>query len=183
MASQQQKPTLQSHQTPGNVSVYLNNIYKPNTRLYKSTGQTAVGFYGDWALTYFLFHHAELNMWVIGEGEEALTSLSSEKILVRSGVSGSRVIPLAGFEQWTWENILPYCMDMGGDNFCKYEGYKPDETSRTLTHKNYPFSENMDGKMVTQFTYKGETYMRSAKERTLREHSSMPPSLGLLHVH
>ena len=103
-------------------------------------------------------------MWVIGEGEAALTSLSSEKILVQSGVSGSRVIPLASSEQWTWENILPYCMDMGGDNFCKYEGYKPDETSRTLTHKNYPFSENMDGKMVTQFTYKGETYEVSQRK-------------------
>jgi hypothetical protein len=136
----------------------------PNTRLYKSTGQTAVGSYGDWALTYFMFHHVQLNMWVIGEGEDALTSLSSEKILVQSGVSGSRVIPLAGFEQWTWENILPYCMDMDGDNFCKYEGYKPDETSRTLTHKNYPFSENMDGKMVTQFTYKGETYEVSQRK-------------------
>merc|ERR1711934_831785 len=136
----------------------------PNTRLYKSTGQTAVGSYGDFALTYFMFHHRELNMWVIGEGEDALTSLGSEKIKVQSGVSGSSVVPLGGYEQWTWEKILPYCMDMDGDNFCKYEGYKPDETSRTLTHKNYPFSENMDGPMVTQFTYKGETYEVSQRK-------------------
>ena len=105
-------------------------------------------------------------MWVIGEGEDALTSLGSEKILVQSGVSAPSVIPLTGYEQWTWEKILPYCMDMGddNDNFCKYEGYKPDETSRSLTHKSYPFAENMDGKMVTQFTYKGETYEVSQRK-------------------
>ena len=131
----------------------------PNTRLYKSTGQTAVGSYGDWALTYYTFHHRELNMWVIAEGEDALTSLGSEKVLAHSGVSGSRLIPLTGYQQWTWEKILPYCMDMGGDNFCKYEWYTPDETSRSLMHKSYyPFSEIMDGTMVSQFTYKGETF-------------------------
>ena len=136
----------------------------PDTRLYKSTGQTAIGSYRDWANTYYMFHHRELNMWVIGEGEDALTSLGSEKIVVQSGVSGSRVIPLTGYQQWTWEKILPYCMDMDGDNFCKYDWYEPDETSRSLTHKSYPFSENMDGKMVTQFTYKGETYEVSQRK-------------------
>ena len=130
----------------------------PNTRLYKSTGQTAVGTWGDWATTYYMFHHRELNMWVIGEGEDALTSLGSEKVLKQSGVSGSSVVPMTGYEQWTWDELLPYCMDMNSDNFCKYDGYKPDETSRSLMHKSYPFSENEDGKIVSQFTYKGEVY-------------------------
>jgi len=131
----------------------------PNTRLYKSTGQTAVGAYRDFANTFYLFHHRELNMWVIAEGEDALTSLGSEKIVAQSGVSGSSVIPMTGYKQWTWDQILPYCMDMdGSNNFCIYEGYKPDETSRSLMHKSYPFSEIEDGKIVSQFTYKGETY-------------------------
>jgi len=129
-----------------------------NTRLYKSTGQTAVGADKDFALTFYLFHHRELNMWVIAEGEDALRSVGSEKIVVQSGVSGSSVIPSTGYEQWTWEKILPYCMDMDSDNLCKYEGYKPDEASRSLMHKSYPFSEGEDGKIVSQFTYKGETY-------------------------
>ena len=130
----------------------------PNTRLYKSTGQTSVGASGDFALTYFMFHHRELNMWVIGEGEDALTSLGSEKIKVQSGVSGSSVVPVGGWEQWTYEQLLPYCMDMDSDNFCQYEGYAPDETSRSLMHESYPFSGIEDGKIVSQFTYKGETY-------------------------
>merc|ERR1719341_976890 len=49
-------------------------------------------------------------------------------------------------------------MDMGSDNFCKYECYKPDEATRSLMHKSYPFSQTEDGKIVSQFTYKGETY-------------------------
>merc|ERR550517_582222 len=47
---------------------------------------------------------------------------------------------------------------MDSDNFCQYEGYAPDETSRSLMHESYPFSGNEDGKIVSQFTYKGETY-------------------------
>merc|ERR1712107_977676 len=100
-----------------------------------------------------MFHHRELNMWVIAEGEDSLTSLGSEKIVARSGVSGLSVIPTGGYEQWTWEQILPYCMDMN-ENKCKYDWYKPDETSRSLMHKSFPFSEKEDGTMVTQFTYK-----------------------------
>merc|ERR1712121_565478 len=66
---------------------------------------------------------------------------------------------MGGYKQWSWDQILPFCMDMdGSDNFCIYEGYKPDETSRSLMHKSYPFSEIEDGKIVSQFTYKGETY-------------------------
>ena len=137
----------------------------PNTRLYKSTGQEAVGARGDWTLTYYMFHHHELNMWVIAEGEDSLTSLGSEKIVARSGVSGPSVIPTGGYEQWTWEQILPYCMDMN-ENKCKYDWYKPDETSRSLMHKSYPFSEKEDGTMVTQFTYKGEMYEVSQRTDT-----------------
>ena len=63
-------------------------------------------------------------------------------------------------------------MDMDS-NLCKYRGYKPEETSQSLMHKSYLFSENEEEQIVSQFTYKGET-SRSAKEWTLREHSSMP---------
>jgi len=148
----------------------------PKTRLYKSTGQTAMGTWGDWSLTYYMFHHRELNMWVIAEGEDALTSLGSEKILAQSGVSGSSVIPLTDYEQWTWEEIYPYCMDMNS-NKCKYEGYKPDATSRSLMHKSYPFSENEDGQVVTQFTYKGETY--EVSQRTDSEGALIYATRGL----
>ena len=137
----------------------------PNTRLYKSTGQEAVGARGDWTLTYYMFHHRELKMWVIAEGEDSLTSLGSEKIVARSGVSGPSVIPTGGYEQWTWEQILPYCMDMN-ENKCKYDWYKPDETSRSLMHKSFPFSEKEDGTMVTQFTYKCEMYEVSQRTDT-----------------
>merc|ERR1712037_100506 len=121
------------------------------------------------ALTYYLFHHRELNMWVIAEGEGALTSLGSEKIVVQSGVSGSSVIPSTGYEQWTWEKILPYCMDMDSDNFCKYEGYKPDEAFRSLMHKSYPFSEgeDEDGRQVT------------AAAPAIYAHMGIPASSGL----
>jgi len=152
----------------------------PNTRLYKSTGQTAMGTWGDWALTYYMFHHRELNMWVIAEGEDALTSLGSEKILAQSGLSGSSVIPMTEngiySVQWTWEDIYPYCMDMNS-NKCKYDGYKPDETSRSLMHKSYPFSENEDGQVVTQFTYKGETY--EVSQRTDSEGALIYATRGL----
>ena len=45
----------------------------PNTRLYKSTGQTAAGAHSqeDWALTYYMFHHRRLQMWVIAKGDKA----------------------------------------------------------------------------------------------------------------
>merc|ERR1712222_116433 len=33
----------------------------PKTRLYKSTGQTAIGTWGDWALTYYMFSFSEEN--------------------------------------------------------------------------------------------------------------------------
>ena len=152
----------------------------PNTRLYKSTGQTAIGTWGDWALTYYMFHHRELNMWVIAEGEDALTSLGSEKILAQSGLSGSSVIPMTEngiySVQWTWEDIYPYCMDMNS-NKCKYDGYKPDETSRSLMHKSYPFSENEDGQVVTQFMYKGETY--EVSQRTDSEGALIYATRGL----
>ena len=52
----------------------------PNTRLYKGTAATTIGASAkdEWAATYYMFHHKELKMWVIGDGEEILTTLRSE---------------------------------------------------------------------------------------------------------
>ena len=135
-------PALESH-----IAV------SPNTKLYKSTGQSAVGATGDWASTYYLFHHVQLNMWVIGKGEDALTNLWSLNVLAESGNSGSFVVPAEEGHQWTWEGISPICFD---DNKCSLS--LPDQTSRSLMHQSYPFSEKRDGRIVTQFTYKGDTY-------------------------
>jgi len=97
-------------------------------------------------------------MWVIGVGEEALTSLGSEYILAQSGNSDPMVCVDKGewLKPWTWESINPLCLD---DNKCEY--WMPDDTSRYLMHEIYPFSENRNGEMVSQFTYKGETYEQS----------------------
>merc|ERR1719513_476966 len=136
----------------------------PNTRLYKSTASTTVAAWGKWAATYYMFHHKELNMWVIGEGEEILTNIGAidKSKLVLSGNEGLSVVPEKGSEWyehlWTWNDIMPLCLD---DNTCR--SFMPDETSRSLMHESYPFSENRNGKMVTQFTYKGETYEHSQR--------------------
>ena len=146
-------PTLESH-----VAV------TPNTRLYKSTAATTVAAWGRWAATYYMFHHKELNMWVIGEGEEILTNIGAidKSELALSGNEGLSVVPEKGSEWyehlWTWNDIMPLCLD---DNTCR--SFMPDETSRSLMHESYPFSENRNGKMVTQFTYKGETYEHSQR--------------------
>merc|ERR1719495_1563874 len=103
--------------------------------------------------------HKEPNMWVIGEGEEILTNIDvmDKSKLALSGNMGLSVVPEEGSEWyehlWTWNDIMPLCLD---DNTCR--SFMPDETSRSLMHESYPFSENRNGKMVTQFTYKGETY-------------------------
>jgi len=93
---------------------------------------------------------------------KALTSLESENIQAMSGNSGPLVVPEKGSKWhehlWTWESIMPLCLD---DNTCS--SYTPDLTSRSLMHQSYPFSENRNGEMVTQFTYKGETYEHSQR--------------------
>merc|ERR1719341_3055944 len=84
-----------------------------------------------------MFHHRELNMWVIAEGEDALTSLGSEKILAQSGLSGSSVIPMTEngiySVQWTWEDIYPYCMDMNS-NKCTYDGSQRTDSEGALIY-------------------------------------------------
>ena len=83
-----------------------------NTRLYKSTAQSAVGATGNFASTYFLFHHSRLNMWVIGKDENASISPQSSNVLAKSGKSGSRVVPEDEDDKaWTWEGITPICFD------------------------------------------------------------------------
>lgn len=130
-----------------------------NTRLYKSTAQSAVGATGNFASTYFLFHHNRLNMWVIGKDENALIDPHSSNVLAKSGKSESKVVPEEeDGKAWTWEGITPICFD---DNKCSLS--VPDQTSRSLMHQSYPFSENRNGKIVTQFTYKGETYEASGR--------------------
>ena len=55
-------------------------------------------------------------------------------------------------------------MDFGGDHSHLLDDNKcslsvPDQTSRSLMHQSYPFSENRNEKMVTQLTYEGDTYV------------------------
>jgi len=134
----------------------------PNTRLYKSTAATAVGAWGRWAVQYYMFHHKGLNMWVIGEGEEALVGAGTDHVRAQSGNADLSVVPGEASDWhehlWTWESIMPLCLD---DNTCR--SFMPDVASRSLMHESYPFSEIRNGKIVTQFTYKGETYEHSQR--------------------
>ena len=59
--------------------------------------------------------------------------------------------------KWEWNGITPICMD---DNKCRYRVPRV----RSLMQKTYPFSEERNGEMVSQFTYNGEVYKYS--ERT-----------------
>ena len=66
----------------------------PNTRLYKGTAATTIGASAkdEWAATYYMFHHKELKMWVIGDGEEILTNIGVRNIS-KLALSGSQCGP------------------------------------------------------------------------------------------
>merc|ERR1711971_1356863 len=152
----------------------------PKSKLYKSTASTQVNPNGDWASTYYMFHHSKLGMWVIGKGEDALTNADSSNIMAQSGQPTLMVVPVddgvgqsAGLK-WGWNGITPICMD---DNKCRKRVTSMAETSHSLTQNIYPFSEDRDGRMVTKFTYKGKKFEYS--ERTDSEGALIYAPLGV----